>query len=126
MPSIPLAFHSFHLATAWAATTLLLHYKVHQLLGGQCRDRIRVYSWIGGDRPSGVAANAIAPGYVETQKAVDFWNSFPAPVAAQAETMRLHPGGQIASTQEIAMAAVFMITAECPFMNATCLSIEAA
>jgi len=24
---------------------------VHQLLGGPCRDRIRVYSWVGGDRP---------------------------------------------------------------------------
>ena len=31
---------------------------VHQLLGGPCRDRIRVYSWIGGDRPQDVAANA--------------------------------------------------------------------
>ena len=31
---------------------------VHQLLGGPCRDRIRIYSWIGGDRPKDVAANA--------------------------------------------------------------------
>ncbi|MGP4041115.1 galactonate dehydratase [Gracilibacillus sp. D59] len=28
---------------------------VYELLGGKCRDKIRVYSWIGGDRPSGVA-----------------------------------------------------------------------
>ncbi|MCJ0620691.1 galactonate dehydratase [Haloarcula hispanica] len=28
---------------------------VHQLLGGQARDRIRVYQWIGGDEPSDVA-----------------------------------------------------------------------
>ncbi len=33
---------------------------VHQLLGGRCRDRIRVYSWIGGDRPKDLAANARA------------------------------------------------------------------
>lgn len=32
---------------------------VHQLLGGPCRDRIRVYSWIGGDRPSEVASAAV-------------------------------------------------------------------
>lgn len=32
---------------------------VHQLLGGKCRDRIRVYSWVGGDRPADVAANAL-------------------------------------------------------------------
>ena len=29
---------------------------VYQLMGGACRDNMRVYSWIGGDRPSGVAA----------------------------------------------------------------------
>lgn len=31
---------------------------VHDLLGGLCRDNIEVYSWIGGDRPSDVAAAA--------------------------------------------------------------------
>ena len=31
---------------------------VHQLLGGQLRDRIRVYSWIGGDRPAETATLA--------------------------------------------------------------------
>ncbi|ACM04120.1 MULTISPECIES: galactonate dehydratase [Cereibacter] len=31
---------------------------VHQMLGGACRDRIRVYSWIGGDRPEDVAQGA--------------------------------------------------------------------
>lgn len=33
---------------------------VYQLLGGRARDRIRVYSWIGGDRPSDVVEEAIA------------------------------------------------------------------
>lgn len=34
---------------------------VHQLLGGACRDSIRVYSWIGGDRPAevGIAAREV-------------------------------------------------------------------
>ncbi|MEI4485105.1 galactonate dehydratase [Frigidibacter sp. MR17.14] len=31
---------------------------VHQMLGGACRDSIRVYSWIGGDRPEEVAQGA--------------------------------------------------------------------
>ncbi|MDK9696262.1 MAG: galactonate dehydratase [Siculibacillus sp.] len=31
---------------------------VHQLLGGRLRDRIRVYSWIGGDRPADTARAA--------------------------------------------------------------------
>lgn len=74
--------------------------------------------------PSNVRVNAIAPGYVSTQKVIDYWNSFPDPEKARAETMELHPGGRIATPQEIAMAAVFMISDECTFMNATCLTID--
>ncbi|SFJ48055.1 galactonate dehydratase [Halobacillus dabanensis] len=39
---------------------------VYQLLGGACRDSIKVYSWIGGDRPSDVgkaAQEAVATGF---------------------------------------------------------------
>jgi len=39
---------------------------VHALLGGQVRDRIRVYSWIGGDRPAETARaakDAVARGF---------------------------------------------------------------
>jgi len=71
-----------------------------------------------------VRVNALAPGYVRTQKVVDYWNSFPDPVAAEAETMKLHPGGRIATPEEIAKAALFMISDECPFMNATCLTVD--
>lgn len=73
---------------------------------------------------SGIRVNALAPGYVRTQKVVDYWNSFPDPVAAEAETMKLHPGGRIASPEEIARAALFMISDECTFMNATCLTVD--
>ena len=31
---------------------------VYQLIGGACRDKVRVYSWIGGDRPADVGAAA--------------------------------------------------------------------
>ncbi|CAH0343439.1 SDR family oxidoreductase [Rhizobium sp. CECT 9324] len=72
----------------------------------------------------GIRVNALAPGYVATQKVIDYWNSFPDPEAAKVDTLKLHPGGRIASPQEIAMAAVFMVSDECPFMNATCLTID--
>jgi galactonate dehydratase len=39
---------------------------IYDLLGGACRDRIRVYSWIGGDRPSEVgeaAKRQVAAGF---------------------------------------------------------------
>lgn len=32
---------------------------VYNLLGGACRDRIKVYRWIGGDRPSDIRAEAL-------------------------------------------------------------------
>src|SRR5699024_6655044 len=27
---------------------------VYELLGGKCRDKLKVYSWVGGDRPSDI------------------------------------------------------------------------
>lgn len=32
---------------------------VYELMGGRCRDKMKVYSWIGGDRPSDVARDAL-------------------------------------------------------------------
>lgn len=31
---------------------------IYELMGGACRESIKVYSWIGGDRPSDVGAAA--------------------------------------------------------------------
>jgi galactonate dehydratase len=42
----------------WDIKGKALGVPVHQLLGGPLRDRIRVYSWIGGDRPSDTAEMA--------------------------------------------------------------------
>lgn len=42
----------------WDIKGRVLDQPVHQLLGGPCRDRIAVYSWIGGDRPSDTANSA--------------------------------------------------------------------
>lgn len=42
----------------WDIKGKALGVPIYELLGGQVRDRLRVYSWIGGDRPSDVAQNA--------------------------------------------------------------------
>jgi galactonate dehydratase len=42
----------------WDIKGKALGVPVHELLGGRVRDRIRVYSWIGGDRPASTAAAA--------------------------------------------------------------------
>lgn len=72
----------------------------------------------------GVRVNALAPGYVATQKVLDWWADHPDPAAAEAETLALHPQKRIAMPEEIARAAVFMISDECPFMTATCLTVD--
>jgi NAD(P)-dependent dehydrogenase (short-subunit alcohol dehydrogenase family) len=72
----------------------------------------------------GIRVNAIAPGYVATQKVIDWWNSAEDPEAARQATLALHPQGRIATPGEIARAAVFMISDECPFMTATCLTVD--
>ena len=50
----------------WDVKGKALGVPVHELLGGPVRDRIRVYSWIGGDRPADTAAaarDAVARGF---------------------------------------------------------------
>ncbi|RWC74109.1 MULTISPECIES: galactonate dehydratase [unclassified Mesorhizobium] len=42
----------------WDIKGKALGVPVHELLGGRLRDTIKVYSWIGGDRPAEVAAGA--------------------------------------------------------------------
>jgi galactonate dehydratase len=42
----------------WDIKGKLLGVPVYELLGGKCRDKIKVYCWVGGDRPSDVAKSA--------------------------------------------------------------------
>ena len=42
----------------WDIKGKALNVPVYELLGGSCRDRIKVYSWIGGDRPDDIVKAA--------------------------------------------------------------------
>jgi galactonate dehydratase len=44
----------------WDLKARKLGVPIYQLLGGKLRDQIKVYAWIGGDRPSDVEAQALA------------------------------------------------------------------
>ena len=72
----------------------------------------------------GVRVNAIAPGYVETQIAVDYWATFPDPAAERQRTYDLHPPKRIGRPDEVAMTAVFLASDEAPFINAACIVID--
>jgi NAD(P)-dependent dehydrogenase (short-subunit alcohol dehydrogenase family) len=65
----------------------------------------------------GLRCNAIAPGYIDTEIARDYWNTFPDPAAERAKAEALHPPGRIGTAQEVAMTAVFLASDEAPFIN---------
>lgn len=42
----------------WDLKARKLNVPIYQLLGGKLRDKLKVYAWIGGDRPDDVKAQA--------------------------------------------------------------------
>jgi len=72
----------------------------------------------------GIRVNAVAPGYIETQIAVDYWNTFADPGAERQRTYDLHPPRRIGRPEEVAMTAVFLGSDEAPFINAACIVID--
>ncbi|OWJ64506.1 SDR family oxidoreductase [Inquilinus limosus] len=74
--------------------------------------------------PEGLRVNAIAPGYIETQLAIDHWNTFPDPEAERRRVCELHPPKRIGKPEEVAMTAVFLASDEAPFINAACIVID--
>ena len=79
----------------WDIKGKALNTPVYQLLGGACRDSIRVYSWIGGDHPSEVgkaAKDVVALGFTAVKmngtnelQIVDSYREIDAAVARIAE-----------------------------------------
>ena len=74
--------------------------------------------------PKGIRVNAIAPGYIETQLNVDYWNGFADPHAERQRALDLHPPRRIGQPIEVAMTAVFLASDEAPFINASCITID--
>jgi NAD(P)-dependent dehydrogenase (short-subunit alcohol dehydrogenase family) len=72
----------------------------------------------------GIRVNAIAPGYIETPIAVEYWNRFPDPAAERQRAYDLHPPRRIGRPEEVAMTAVFLGSDEAPFINAACIVID--
>ena len=71
-----------------------------------------------------IRVNAIAPGYIETDLAVEYWNGFADPAAERQRTYDLHPPKRIGKPEEVAMTAVFLASDEAPFINATSIAID--
>lgn len=71
-----------------------------------------------------VRVNAIAPGYIDTQIARDYWAGFPDPAAERARAENLHPPKRIGTPEEIAMTALFLASDEAPFLNAETILVD--
>ncbi len=74
--------------------------------------------------PRGVRVNAIAPGYIETALAEEYWRGFPDPEAERQRIMAMHPPRRLGRPDEVAMTAVFLASDEAPFINAACIVID--
>jgi NAD(P)-dependent dehydrogenase (short-subunit alcohol dehydrogenase family) len=72
----------------------------------------------------GIRVNAIAPGYIETPIAVQYWATFPDPQAQRQRACDMHPPKRIGRPEEVAMTAVFLASDEAPFINATSIVID--
>jgi NAD(P)-dependent dehydrogenase (short-subunit alcohol dehydrogenase family) len=72
----------------------------------------------------GIRVNAIAPGYIETPIAVEYWNTFADPDAEKRRAYALHPPKRIGRPDEVAWTAVFLASDEAPFINAATIVID--
>jgi NAD(P)-dependent dehydrogenase (short-subunit alcohol dehydrogenase family) len=72
----------------------------------------------------GVRVNAIAPGYIETPIAINYWNTFPDPEAEKRRAYDLHPPKRVGRPEEVAWTAVFLASDEAPFINAEMIVID--
>ena len=72
----------------------------------------------------GIRVNAIAPGYIETPIAVEYWNTFADPDAEKRRAYALHPPKRIGRPEEVAWTAVFLASDEAPFINAATIVID--
>jgi NAD(P)-dependent dehydrogenase (short-subunit alcohol dehydrogenase family) len=72
----------------------------------------------------GIRVNAICPGYIETDLAVEYWRTFPDPEAERQRAYRLHPPGRIGTPDEVAGPAVFLASDEAGFINGASLMVD--
>ncbi|WP_027133178.1 SDR family oxidoreductase [Geminicoccus roseus] len=74
--------------------------------------------------PKGVRINAIAPGYIETEKVTDWLETHADPAAARARVESLIPVRRIGRPEEVAFAAVYLASDEAGFCTGSVLTMD--
>jgi NAD(P)-dependent dehydrogenase (short-subunit alcohol dehydrogenase family) len=74
--------------------------------------------------PRNIRVNAICPGYIETQIAIDYWAGFPDPQAERRRAAGFHAMQRCGKPHEVASAALFLASDDSSFMTATHLMVD--
>ncbi|WEK50745.1 MAG: SDR family oxidoreductase [Candidatus Kaistia colombiensis] len=74
--------------------------------------------------PKGIRINAIAPGYIETDKVRDWLAEFDDPAAARGRIEGLIPLRRIGTPEQVAHAAVFLASDEAAFSTGSVLTMD--
>ncbi|MEC3915824.1 SDR family NAD(P)-dependent oxidoreductase [Nocardia sp. CDC160] len=76
--------------------------------------------------PRGIRVNAVAPGSVATERYTEYLESLdPADAAAvEAQMAVLHPMGRVATSDEVAAAVEFLLSAEAGFVNGATVPVD--
>ena len=103
----------------------------HQIIPGSFPYPVSKHGLIGLTRalgveyaPRNVRVNAISPGYIDTAPCQDWWAAQADPAAARASSEALIPARRIGRADEVGMAAVFLLSDEAPYINATTLVVD--
>ena len=66
----------------------------------------------------------IAPGFIDTEINVKWFNTFPDPAAERKRTIEMHPSGRIGTSDEIGALCVFLVSPMAGFINGTTILVD--
>lgn len=72
----------------------------------------------------GVRCNAVCPGYIATQVSIDYWDTFPDPVAERRRAENIHPMRRVGTPDEVAWSVVFLASDEAGFITGASLMVD--
>jgi NAD(P)-dependent dehydrogenase (short-subunit alcohol dehydrogenase family) len=72
----------------------------------------------------GVRVNCICPGYIDAGLAEGYFQAQPDPAQARAEAGGLHALGRIGRPEEVARAAIFLVSEEASFITGSALVVD--
>jgi meso-butanediol dehydrogenase/(S,S)-butanediol dehydrogenase/diacetyl reductase len=73
---------------------------------------------------SGIRANCVAPGFIETAMMRAFIDGHAEPAATEADIVAMHPVGRAGRPDEVAAAAAFLASDDASFVTGVSLAVD--